>query len=311
MSFETINPSRGLYIKLGLSGEWESACITRDQTLRVDYKEVSHDLCTNRRWNDVLKQLKVNRRDQGAATRDKKQLQNFYEADEKVLWVTFFGDRLYWCFSLPQITHLPDQTTIRPVIGEWRSTDINGKPLEKSRLSGKLLAMQGFRGTICDVKEFDYVVQKINGKVAKAHEDATTALSVLEEKIESLIRSLHWKDFEVLVDLIFRQAGWQRVSILGGTEKTIDLDLLSPITSERFAVQVKSRADLAQFKQYQQRFEDMRGYRRSYFVVHTPSDDLIKAKDYTSDEFQLLLPKQLAALAVKYGLADWIIDKSG
>ncbi len=171
--------------------------------------------------------------------------------------------------------------------------------------------MQGFRGTICSVKEFEYLVQKINGKVLNANEEATDALSILEDKIEVLICSLHWKDFEILVDLIFRQAGWHRMGTVGGTEKTLDLDLLSPITSERYAVQVKSKASLAQFKNYQQRFEDMLGYRRSYFVVHSPSKDLIQAEDQMSDDFQLWLPKQLAVLAVRYGLADWIIGKAG
>jgi hypothetical protein len=54
----------------------------------------------------------------------------------------------------------------------------------------------------------------------------------------------------------------------------------------------------------------MLGYRRSYFVVHSPSKDLIQAEDQISDDFQLWLPKQLAVLAVKYGLADWIIGKA-
>lgn len=307
---EKIKPHKALYIKLGLSGEWENECITRDQTLRLGYREVPHDLCINGMWDDVLEELKPIRKDIGTATRDKNQIQNFYEADESVLWVTFFGDRLYWCFARPQITYLSDKTKTRRVIGKWRSTDLSGKPLEKSRLSGRLLSMQGFRGTICSVKEFEYLVQKINGKVLKANEEAMDALSILEDKIEVLIRSLHWKDFEILVDLIFRQAGWQRVGTLGGTEKTLDLDLLSPITSERYAVQVKSKASLAQFKDYQQRFEDMLGYRRSYFVVHSPSKDLIQAEDQISDDFQLWLPKQLAVLAVKYGLADWIIGKA-
>jgi hypothetical protein len=305
-----IKPQKALYIKLGLSGEWERDCIMRDHTLRLGYREVSHDLCMNGKWEDVVEELKPIRKDAGAATRDKNQIQNFYEADEKVLWVTFFSDRLYWCFSTPQITFLPDRTKTRSVIGQWRATDLSGKPLEKSRLSGKLLSMQGFRGTICSVGEFEYLIRKINGDISKAYQEATDALSALEQKIETLIRSLHWKDFEILVDLIFRQAGWQRAGNVGGTEKTLDLDLISPITAERFAVQVKSRAKLSEFNSYQIKFEDMLGYRRAYFVVHTPSQDLIEAEDQATDEFQLWLPKHVAVLAVKYGLADWIIGKA-
>ena len=310
MPSQSIRPSQALYIKLGLSGEWERECITRDQTLRLGYREVSHDLCLTGEWNAVLEELKPLRKDVGAATRDINQIRNFYEADETVLWITFFGDRLYWCFSKPQVTLLVDKTKTRPVIGEWCSSDIQGKPLAKHLLSGKLLATEGFRGTICSVRESAYLIQRINGQVLKGAEEAAHALFILEQKLEPLVRALHWKDFEILIDLIFRQAGWQRVGVLGKTEKTIDLDLLSPITSERFAVQVKSKASLVDFKEYQRRFADMQGYRRFYFAVHTPSNDLTDAADQANDEFQVWLPEQIAKLAVKYGLADWVIGKA-
>ena len=245
------------------------------------------------------------------AKNDITQIRNFYEADETVLWVTFFGDRLYWCFSNPEITLLSDKTKTRPVVGHWRSTDVNGQPLDKGRLSGKLLSMQGFCGTICSVKEFDYLVHKINGELTKDNEEATEAVSALEQKIEKLVRQLHWKDFEILIDMIFRQAGWQRIGGVGEAEKTIDLDLLSPITSERYAVQVKSKANLAEFQDYQDAFADMQGYRRLYFVVHTPSAELEShAEDQLDDDFQVWLPQQVTRLAVRYGLVEWIIGKT-
>ncbi len=309
MTSELIKPSQALYIKLGRGGAWESDCIIRDQTLRLGYREASYDLCLQGKWDEVLEEMRTIRKDAGAATRDTHQIRLFYESDETVLWITFFGDRLYWCFSERQITLLPDQSKTRPVIGQWRSTEITGRPLQKNQLSGSLLSMEGFRGTICTVKEFGYLVQKINGQVLKDVEEATEALSTLEQKIEALIRRLHWKDFEILADLIFRQAGWQRVGVLGETEKIIDLDLLSPITVERYAVQIKSKANLEEFESYQQKFADMQGYTRLYFVVHTPSNDLAQAEDGSTEEVELLLPKDIAHLAVKYGLADWIIAK--
>lgn len=35
----------------------------------------------------------------------------------------------------------------------------------KGRLSGRLLAVQGFQGTICTVSDLDYLLHKINGTV--------------------------------------------------------------------------------------------------------------------------------------------------
>jgi len=307
--FSPIRPSRALYIKLGQGGAWEKECITETQVLRLGYQEASHDLCLSGKWDLVRDELKAIRKDAGAATRDTNQIRLFYESDETVLWITFFSDRLYWCFSEPEITLLTDGSKVRPAMGRWRSTDVKGKPLQKNHLSGKLLSMEGFRGTICSVREFDYLVERINGQVSKEIEEALEAMSMLEHKIEALIRRFHWKDFEILVDLIFRQAGWQRVSVLGENEKTIDLDLLSPITSERYAVQIKSKASRAELESYQRRFTDMQGYSRLYFVVHTPSRDLIDA-EVVGGDLELLLPDKIAHLAVKYGLADWVNAKA-
>lgn len=310
LTLESIQPSKALYIKLGQGGVWERGCITRDQTLRLGYRETPHDLCLRGKWDEVREEYKALRKDIGAATRDSNQIRLFYESDETVLWITFFGDRMFWCFSKPEITLLEDKSKTRPVIGRWCSTDINENPLQKNQLSGRLLSTEGFRGTICSVKEIDYVVQRINGKPPREIAKAKEALSALQQKIETLICGLHWKDFEILIDLIFRQAGWQRVSVLGGTEKTIDLDLLSPITLERYAVQVKSESSLAEFEHYQRRFADMQGYARIYFVVHTPSPDLTQTAGESSRDIELLLPNRIAKLAVQYGLTDWIIDKA-
>jgi hypothetical protein len=46
------------------------------------------------------------------------------------------------------------------------------------------------------------------------------------------------------------------------TLKTLDLDLICPITSERYGVQTMSRANLAKFEDYPEKFADMQGYTR-------------------------------------------------
>lgn len=301
-----INPKLAYYIKLGRGGDWERECVEEKQTLRLGYREIPDDLCRQGKWDEVQEVLKGIREDSGAATRDKNQVRAFYEADENALWVTFFGDRLYWCFSKPEITLLPDKTKIRSVIGPWSSTDIQGNPLQKFQLSGSLLRMQGFRGTICKVKELKYLVRKINGVVEPEVESALQAKAEFESKVEALIRKLNWKDFELLIDLIFRQAGWQRMGVVGKTEKAIDLDLQYPITGERFLVQVKSSAGLRQLQNFGERMAEYQDYDRAYFVVHTPSSDLAKAQ---VNDIEIWLPRDIAHRVVLYGLADWLITK--
>jgi hypothetical protein len=100
-----------------------------------------------------------------------------------------------------------------------------------------------------------------------------------------------------------------RVDELGGTQKTFDLVLVSPITAERYGVQVKAQADLGALEEYERRVEGMEGFSRFYFAVHSPSADLESAE--TTGRVQLLRPAEVAELSVRYGLVDWIIDKAG
>lgn len=302
-----IKARKALYIKLGKGGVFEHDCLEKDQTVRLDYREINHEDCLQANWKEVKKQ--IGHPHPPTNSRQTNEIRLFYTSDKDTLWVTFYGGRLWWCFSENKIKRLPDGTRIRQVIGKWRDSDVKGNPLNMNRLHGKLKAMQGFQGTICSVEESSYLLDKINGVARKEVKKAEETYNQLIKATEHIIRSLDWKDFEVLIDLIFRQAGWQRLGRIGGAQKTLDLDLISPVASERYGVQVKSKASLKELENYQKRFEDMKGFTRLYFVVHTPSPDL--SKDKETESCKLWLPEDIAALSVKYGLVDWVIDKAG
>ena len=241
-------------------------------------------------------------------TRHLNQVKEFYEADKDVLWITFYRRKLWWCFSSSKVK-MEAGGKYRDVEGSWRDKDAKGNTLTFDHLSGALLSTQGFRGTICSVREAEYVKNKVNGIVEKEVEDAQLAYDELVLKVERLIGELHPKDLEILVDLIFRQAGWKRIGELGKTQKDIDLELITPITQEKFYVQVKSRVGLDEFERYRERFADMKGYSRCYFIVNKPAKNL---ESLSTDEHdvQLILGRQLAQLSVEYGLAAWIISKA-
>jgi hypothetical protein len=309
-----INPKEVLYIKLGRGGEREKECID-DGTLQIGFREVPHELylecLASKKWDKVQKAWQKAGKSPGVATNYTNQIRRFYEADKDVLWVTFWKGALWRCFAKPGVDQMDNKTKTRHTVSGWTCEDINGQPLLMSRLSGKLLAMQGFKGTICTVKETEYLLNKINGIEPTEIKEANAALLKLEQKVEAVIRSLTWQDFELLIDLIFRQAGWQRVSVLGGTMKSLDLDLIAPITNERYGVQVKSEANLSDFNKYKtERLNDMQGFTQFYFAVHSPASNLSGAPDAESDDVKLLLPANIARLAVQYGLAQWVIDKA-
>lgn len=299
-----------LYIKLGRSGEWENDCI-REGTLKLGYRELPHELCREPSWPEVEKQALATAKDKGAATRDVNQVRLFYETPPSTLWITFHSDRLWWCFASTPVLKLDDLTKTRQTVDGWHDRDVNDAPLFKALLSGKLLATEGFQGTICSVSEREYLLHKINGTAQPHVLAAQRALEVLIASLVPIVQKLHHKDLELLVDLVFRQSGWNRIGVTGGTTKDIDLDLLSPITGERVAVQVKSRASVGEYDAYRQKFADMRGYARFYFVTHSPNPKLASSAAEAADpSFIFWGASELAAHAARSGLAGWLLDKA-
>jgi hypothetical protein len=305
----TIKPKRILFIKLGRGGQYEQNCIEKEQTLRLGYREVDHDSCLNGNWNSVHKYFTESRGSkQFVATSHTNQIKQFYEEDESTLWITFYANKLWWCFSTPIISILSDKTKTRPVIGKWSDKDINGKILSADAISGKLLKTQGFRGTICTVPEETYTLTKINAKQLDEIIAVENAMVELKKRLSKLIEHLQWKDFETLIDLIFRQAGWQRVGATGKTQKTLDLDLFAPVTNERAIVQIKSQSNLKEFEYYQEEFAKMTGYDKFFYIVHSPKNDLQKVENDT--ETKLYLIDKITELSIASGLVEWIIKKS-
>ena len=129
----------------------------------------------------------------------------------------------------------------------------------------------------------------------------------MEVQLRRAITELHWKDFETLVDLVFRDAGWLRISVLGQQAKAYDLELREPITGDRYVVQVKSQATLADLSDTMKNFSPD-DFRKVFFVVHSPSTDLATASD-VPDWVDVVDPEHRAQLALAAGLSQWIEDK--
>jgi hypothetical protein len=132
--------------------------------------------------------------------------------------------------------------------------------------------------------------------------------SVLACDLAEAIKELHWKDFETIVDLVFRSAGWVRESILGQQEKGFDLLLRAPITGERCVVQVKSKAGMSELEDTIANFSSS-DFRRIFFVVHSPDDDLATAIETDHENIRIVGPQQLGELALDAGLSKWLQDK--
>lgn len=303
----TIEPQNTFFIKLGSGGEWEQSCIDDEQTIRLGFDETDHEACLAGDWDKIRNDELSRGRAKGKATEIANQIRRFYEEGENTLWITFYANRMWWCFADRRVERLANGNKIRRVIGRWRNTDIHGRPLSFEKISGKLLQVRGFRGTICSVDRV-YVSNKINGITLPEVTRSIECLKDLCSSLIPLIKNLTWKDFELFVDLVFTNAGWQRISVLGKTEKTIDLDLRSPVTGDRVMVQIKAASDKNEFETYSQEFSRSRDFVRFFYVVHTPTKSLSTVK--APPRVQLIFAEQLAGLAVNAGLARWLIEKN-
>jgi len=297
------------FIKLGAKGGWEEDCIEGPEpTIRLGFRTGHHSQSLAGEWEPLRHYWRsVENRTEGKITEFLNQVRAFYTLDESTIWITFYKRKLYWCRAHAEVNELKDGSRIRRVIGEWSSTDRYGRELHVDNLSGALTKVQGFRGTICKVEAADYLIRRLNGEVLPEVAQANDALRQLEKALVPLIRGLGWKDFELLTDLLFTQAGWQRIGALGKTEKSIDLDLMSPVTEKRAFVQVKSQASLKTYLEYKASFEGMNQYDEMYFVVHSPSADLVKHEE--ASRINLVTVDRLAKLVISAGLTTWLLRK--
>lgn len=307
-----VNPKNILFIKLGREGTFEKECIEKNNTLKLSFVKTDHQQCINKDW-DLVKSDFIEKqvRTISVATNFTNQIKKFYEEDENTLWITFYKNKLWWCFSEPKITLNSDGTKTRPVIGKWSDKNILNQTLLNGNISGKLLKTQGFRGTICEVSAKEYALQKINAEQLPIVAEVENAMSALESKVSNLIQGLQWQDFELLIDLIFRQMGWQRSGVTGKTTKDIDLELFSPVTSERALVQIKTSTNLIEYKKYEEKFISMSNdYDKFFFIAHTDKNDEVRNYVETSEnQINTYLIDKVTELTISSGLLRWVIER--
>ena len=301
------------YIKLGRKGCWEPLCL-EDGTLRLAYSDVPHDLAASGDLNG-LRQHFI---DQGykpqIATSHTNQILSFYKSGPETLWITFSAGYLWWAIAEGPVEFLGGSveemeergSRLRRTRDGWRNSSIGGAPLRIPELNGALTRTAAYRMTICTVDQLDYLIRKINDQDLPEVATARSARAALLRSITDLMRLLTWRDFELLIELVFSQSGWRRISASGGTQKTIDIELVLPTTGETAFVQVKSKTDQGQLDDYLGRFAE-RDDARMFYVYHTSKTALTCA----DDRVILVGPARLAKMVMDTGLFDWLLKKVG
>jgi hypothetical protein len=307
----SVEAERCLFIRLGKCGDRTAQSIVAGE-LRLDYPQVSHEFCLAGRWTQVESQIAAGSKDRAASAQHTNQIRAFYEASATTLWITFHADCMWWCFAAPGVSQRANGSKVRSTVDGWHQTDVNGQPLAASRLSGGLVAVQAYRGTICAV-EPGSVLQEVNCIAPPRVAAADHALAALVAALQPIVERLHPRDLEVLVDLIFRNAGWQRVGVLAERETDIDLALESAVTGERIAVEVKADAGIEDYREYEVRYLSMVGFDRFYFVTRSPIDAEVANESVAANRPARVIfwgSRSIAQRAAHSGLAQWLVDKA-
>lgn len=293
------------FIKLGKGGCWEEESI-EEGIIRFGYNETPHKLASEGRWPEVKDSLRgVWSENEGVLTSHVTQIRRYYEADEKDIFITFHGGGLYWSHPKGPIERYADGGHWRRTVAGWSNRSIGGQVLSEDKLSGNLTKVQMFQGTISSVWQKEYLLRRLQDQDLPEVARANVAEEEMVSSNVALMKLLTWRDFELLVDLVFTSSGWRRVAEVGRSQKTVDIELMLPTTQERAFVQVKSKTNDKELKDYISEFQRYKLHTRMFYVWHSGS---IKMEgDHAG--VTLVDPYRLARMVLDAGLSSWLRDK--
>jgi hypothetical protein len=298
------------YIKLGPKGVWTERSL-RQGEIHFGHRRVPHELALTGDREAVTAYLIQTGRSPGKARDFAREIIDFYTLGFDTVWITFAHRHLWWTKAHPDVIWLGEGdghgVRMRRTLAAWRQTDLLERPLSLNSLSTKLTKVGAYRQTLCRIEAQAYLLTKLKGEddpiVARGKSAREQVLAVAEDAIAAL----HWADFETLLDLIFARSGWQRISELGGTQKDVDLVVGQAATNERAFVQIKSSATQAVLDDYLTRYEES-PYQRLFFICHSPHGSLTMPD---RPDLHLWTRPHLAEAAVRAGLFDWLMERTG
>jgi hypothetical protein len=310
---ESITIRNAYYVKLGKGGEWAEDSIQRGM-IRIGWREQTLDDVNHWRESIIREKTLLAREQEGlptaktAVSNDLSALNKIVHSTPEDVWITFHRSYLWWCRVAE--TEIKEDVTskFRNTARQWSHCDVEGTSLIINQIPGRLTKIQRFSGTICSLgtDEVNDLRRLLNNQPSVEFQSISSTKATLIRQVESGLSLLHWKDFEILVDLIFRNAGWRRVSVVGESMKSVDMELEEPITHELYQVQVKSDATIANFREYAEQFTEG-DFRKLYFVVHNSEEKWANAPKYKNVE--LILQEQLAQMVVDSGLVNWLLKR--
>lgn len=313
------------YIKLGESNSYTERCLNNDEIILgfETGKEEMLNACKANDWKKV-EEIYDQKSDHSEGNKKKltkntlRQIKDFFEDDGSTVWITFSKKKMYWSmsdskeyesrpFSEKSGTHI---RCVRKMSTPWQCVDKKGVELNVDNLAGHLTMVSGYRGTICTVNNEEYALRRIDGEQSKTYIKGDKSRRELIKAVEEMIKELHPKSFEILVETIFTNTGWRRIGKAGGEMEGIDLLLSRPsLTSSKeeiVAVQIKSTTKQSEYESYVRLLND--AYDNIFYIYHTVENDQ-EIKESKDSKFKLFNASQLAPMVISAGVLDWLFNQ--
>lgn len=313
---EVLTSTSVLYIKNGKRGKWWKSARDNGQ-VHVGWSNIPADLLLHANY-EAIKQIVIGDKDntqagkpRGTGVADFNALCRLLNKPSWHIWITFEEGCLWWCTVRDGAVINPAGESEREghfwleCARKWSNKSlVNGRRLAIAILPGTVAASSGFRATVARPTASDTILRLIRDERDDDAVKASDARLAYQATIDVMIQRLHWRDFELLIDLIFARTGWTRISILGGTLKGLDLEVENPAIQEIAFVQVKSVADQSVLDSYYQQYQEQHSrYARMIFAVHTPEGTLHPPDDPC---VQVWTDDRIAQLAIRLGLGEWV-----
>jgi hypothetical protein len=313
-------PSEVRFIRLGKGRCWQRVSFERGE-IHAGWNEVSEgalnaadrEACRNavEEYHTGLNYRTEAARKTAIQT-DFNQLMDLIEEPERFVWVTIADGRLYWCTVKPGVTVNPKGESDEErghfwltCKRQWSDRSLKGKRLVLEDLPGAVGVISRFAGTVAKPRYSDSILRAIRGERPPEVHTWSHARKGYISAVEQLLPLLHWRDFELLTELIFARGGWLRTSTVGRSKETIDIEAEHPETGERALIQVKMAAGQRDVENYVERWRQT-GYDRLFFVVAMPRG-VIKSE---VPDTHVWGPEKVADLIVRRGLADWVAKRA-
>jgi len=301
----------------------------------VRWPEAKLEDIRSNRWDEIEKDIRAaNTASKASATRQYRMFAMFCSSTHRDIWVTFHRSCMYW-------GRLKEDSPVEiEVINgvEWKYRELDsegwspknkkGKILYSNQLPGIVAMMSGWQQTLSTVRSQEYekrpeiLMAVIDGEPTTERIDLEHAKMTLQKSLVPAIEQLHPNDFEILVDLIFRQAGWKRRTVLGSIMRDVDLELEEPMLKYmasaekcRYAIQVKSKATLEEFRAFcalcKNNSEVDGQFGKGYFFVHSDYNKIAEWSQENQDQkVELVVPFKIADMIIEFGLVGWILDRT-